>query len=283
MTPLSNANQCSTKSNHSSPLGSVSLLKVDKPKLKEKLKISSSIIAPSITPTSGTLSNTLSTFSKRNKIRNTNVHVEFAPTNIKPNPQRHLNVTTSLISKNLLTSQNLSSHPTSNMLQSQPEKRTIHYNKPKAVPIWTSIVPSSPPVGGGAIDQHGFIYDKELADKRTREILDRGHQDSSTCGYTMMDVDTMRLGNANNVRGRKQERCQCPNCMDPNRDPEERRAATLHSCHYADCGKKYKKTSHLRAHLRWHVGDQPFMCSWKNCGKRLQKIYYNIIFTHTEY
>ena len=116
------------------------------------------------------------------------------------------------------------------------------------------------------VSQHTPLH-KELADKKTREILDRSNQDNANGGY-MMDVDTMRLGNANNVRGRKQERCQCPNCMDPNRDPDERRAASLHSCHYADCGKKYKKTSHLRAHLRWHVGDQPFMCSWKNCGKR---------------
>ena len=45
----------------------------------------------------------------------------------------------------------------------------------------------------------------------------------------------------------------------------------LHVCHYADCGKKYKKTSHLRAHLRWHIGDQPFHCSWEGCGRKFTR------------
>ena len=235
----------------------VSIVKVDKLKSKEKIKTPSSLIAASITQTSGNLSHTISLYQKRNKIRNTNVHVEFAPTNIKSNTQRQTQAATSLIKPNFLSNQRLSF--TSNNLQTPNDKNGTRITQPM-------IVPSSTPVFGG-VDEHGFIYDKELADKKTREILDRSHQDSSTCGMTM-DVDTLRLENASLARGRKQERCQCPNCMDPNRDPNERRAATLHSCHYADCGKKYKKTSHLRAHLRWHVGDQPFMCSWKNCGKR---------------
>ena len=59
--------------------------------------------------------------------------------------------------------------------------------------------------------------------------------------------------------GRKCEKCRCPLCMDPTRAPGE---PAMHLCHYPNCGKVYKKTSHLRAHLRWHIGDQPYLCSW---------------------
>merc|ERR1712061_113171 len=88
--------------------------KVDNPKPKEKTKILSSIMATSITSTSGNL-------SKRNKMKNTNVHVEFAPTIIKPLSQGHMQVTTSLIKPNLMTNQH--SQFNSNILQSPTEKR----------------------------------------------------------------------------------------------------------------------------------------------------------------
>jgi hypothetical protein len=69
---------------------------------------------------------------------------------------------------------------------------------------------------------------------------------------------------------RKCERCRCPLCMDVNRvqTPGE---PSLHLCHYPNCGKVYKKTSHLRAHLRWHIGDQPYPCSWPGCTKRFTR------------
>jgi len=69
---------------------------------------------------------------------------------------------------------------------------------------------------------------------------------------------------------RKCERCRCPLCMDMNRviTPGE---PSMHLCHYPSCGKIYKKTSHLRAHLRWHIGDQPYPCSWPGCSKRFTR------------
>jgi hypothetical protein len=56
--------------------------------------------------------------------------------------------------------------------------------------------------------------------------------------------------------GRSQ--CDCPNCQEADSlGPEmsaQLKKRNIHSCHVAGCGKVYNKTSHLKAHLRWHSG-----------------------------
>lgn len=68
--------------------------------------------------------------------------------------------------------------------------------------------------------------------------------------------------------------CDCPNCQEAERlgpAGEHLRKKNIHSCHIPGCGKVYGKTSHLKAHLRWHTGERPFVCNWLFCGKRFTR------------
>ncbi|XP_063997117.1 transcription factor Sp1 isoform X2 [Pogoniulus pusillus] len=70
----------------------------------------------------------------------------------------------------------------------------------------------------------------------------------------------------------RREACTCPYCKDnegrSSGDPGKKKQ---HICHIPGCGKVYGKTSHLRAHLRWHTGERPFICNWILCGKRFTR------------
>ncbi|KPJ07568.1 Transcription factor Sp3 [Papilio machaon] len=67
----------------------------------------------------------------------------------------------------------------------------------------------------------------------------------------------------------KRVACTCPNCdQGENRQVDRKKQ---HVCHIPGCNKVYGKTSHLRAHLRWHSGERPFLCNWLFCGKRFTR------------
>uniref|UniRef100_A0A915JWU3 C2H2-type domain-containing protein n=1 Tax=Romanomermis culicivorax TaxID=13658 RepID=A0A915JWU3_ROMCU len=75
----------------------------------------------------------------------------------------------------------------------------------------------------------------------------------------------MRVG----VRAKRMA-CVCPICKENEKLPPLERLK-YHECHIPNCGKRYGKTSHLRAHLRWHSGEKPFFCDWRNCMKRFTR------------
>ncbi|KAI7809065.1 Sp3 transcription factor, partial [Triplophysa rosa] len=65
--------------------------------------------------------------------------------------------------------------------------------------------------------------------------------------------------------------CTCPNCKEGGGRGSNMGKKKQHVCHIVGCGKVYGKTSHLRAHLRWHSGERPFVCTWMFCGKRFTR------------
>ena len=94
---------------------------------------------------------------------------------------------------------------------------------------------------------------------------------------TSLDGAARPKGSRRSVpRSSGQTVCRCPNCLEAERlgapcGPDGGKKKHLHNCHIPGCGKAYAKTSHLKAHLRWHSGDRPFVCNWLFCGKRFTR------------
>ncbi|XP_027015833.2 transcription factor Sp3 isoform X2 [Tachysurus fulvidraco] len=141
-------------------------------------------------------------------------------------------------------------------------------------------IPNLQTVTVNSISQAEHTMESTLTDIRIKEEPDSDDwplsgdstlntSDLSHFRVRMLDEESEGMGQ----EGKRLRRvaCTCPNCKEAGGRGSGMGKKKQHICHIPGCGKVYGKTSHLRAHLRWHSGERPFICSWSYCGKRFTR------------
>nr|XP_027221466.1 LOW QUALITY PROTEIN: uncharacterized protein LOC113813638 [Penaeus vannamei] len=157
------------------------------------------------------------------------------------------------------------------MLSPPPEKPVTPPKEAQAAPWWSAGGSSTPPSHANYHYHHQHQYANlgvppgNQANPPLLQPLPNALAQEALLHH-QSNIAAALLNAQSSVNVRRCRRCRCPNCQDTSQDTPTAKKKQ-HICHVPGCGKVYGKTSHLKAHLRLHAGERPFVCQWIFCNK----------------